>query len=100
MPAKAISSRCFDGASVAAPSRLKCQILKSHVADTEHFQVKLTPVRVKKTRQNKILVPRSDSIGTEKALESPPARFAFFDGVKRDRSDSANGDHRGLFAVF
>jgi hypothetical protein len=26
------------------------------------------PVRVKKTRQNKNLEPRSDSIGTEKAL--------------------------------
>jgi hypothetical protein len=26
------------------------------------------PVRVKKTRQNKRLEPRSDSIGTEKAL--------------------------------
>src|SRR5271165_2684381 len=31
------------------------------------------PVRVKKTRQNKRLEPRSDSIGTEKALGGPAA---------------------------
>ena len=35
----------------------------------ERFQVKWAPVRVKKTRQNKRLEPRSDSIGTEKAPE-------------------------------
>src|SRR5882762_5640919 len=35
----------------------------------ERFPAKWTPVRVKKTRQNKKLEPRSDSIGTEKALE-------------------------------
>ena len=34
----------------------------------EHFQAKWTPVRVKKMRRNKDLEPRSDSIGTEKAL--------------------------------
>jgi len=32
------------------------------------FSAKWKPVRVKKTRQNKSLEPRSDSIGTEKAL--------------------------------
>jgi hypothetical protein len=40
-------------------------------AGLERFRVKWAPVRVKKTRQNKKLEPRSDSIGTEKAL----ARF-------------------------
>jgi hypothetical protein len=34
----------------------------------ERFPAKWIPVRVKKTRQNKSLEPRSDSIGTEKAL--------------------------------
>src|SRR3977135_1391869 len=34
----------------------------------ERFPAKWTPVRVKKTRQNKKLEPCSDSIGTEKAL--------------------------------
>src|ERR1700722_387104 len=34
----------------------------------ERFRAKWIPVRVKKTRQNKNLEPRSDSIGTEKAL--------------------------------
>src|SRR5689334_3680669 len=34
----------------------------------KRFQAKWAPVRVKKTRQNKKLEPRSDSIGTEKAL--------------------------------
>src|SRR6266700_4556382 len=36
---------------------------------TEHFQAKWVPVRVKKMRQNRKLEPRSDSIGTERALE-------------------------------
>jgi hypothetical protein len=34
----------------------------------ERFPAKWIPVRVKKTRQNKRLELRSDSIGTEKAL--------------------------------
>ena len=34
----------------------------------ERFRAKWPPVRVKKTRQNKRLEPRSDSIGTGKAL--------------------------------
>ena len=38
----------------------------------ERFRAKWIPVRVKKTRQNKNLEPRSDSIGTEKALDGPP----------------------------
>ena len=43
----------------------------------ERFPAKWTPVRVKKTRQNKNLEPRSDSIGTETALgnESLPPSF-------------------------
>jgi hypothetical protein len=35
----------------------------------ERFPAKWIPVRVKKTRQNKRLELRSDSIGTEKALD-------------------------------
>jgi hypothetical protein len=34
----------------------------------ERFQAKWLPVRVKKTRSNKNLEPRSDSTGTGKAL--------------------------------
>jgi drug/metabolite transporter (DMT)-like permease len=34
----------------------------------EHFPVKWTPVYVAKMRPNKVIEPRSDSIGTEKAL--------------------------------
>jgi hypothetical protein len=37
----------------------------------ERFRAKRIPVRVKKTRQNKNLELRSDSIGTEKALAAP-----------------------------
>jgi hypothetical protein len=37
----------------------------------ERFPAKWIPVRVKKTRQNKNLEPRSDSIGTEKGSNSP-----------------------------
>src|ERR1700729_2740550 len=37
--------------------------------ELERFRAKWIPVRVKKTRQNKNLEPRSDPIGTEKALE-------------------------------
>src|SRR5260370_36970301 len=52
----------------------------------ERFPAKWTPVRVKKTRQNKKLEPRSDSIGTEKALaaraELRPVQF-FFELMKR-----------------
>src|SRR5438034_5002793 len=39
----------------------------------ERFQAKWIPVRVKKTRQNKKIEPRSDSIGTEKALVTTEA---------------------------
>ena len=47
-------------------------------APLERFRAKWKPVRVKKTRQNKNLEPRSDSIGTEKALanELDANRFA------------------------
>ena len=52
----------------------------------ERFPAKWTPVRVKKTRQNKKLEARSDSIGTEKALaaraELRPVQF-FFELMKR-----------------
>jgi uncharacterized protein YbaR (Trm112 family) len=40
----------------------------------ERFPAKWIPVRVKKTRQNKRLELRSDSIGTEKALGLPESR--------------------------
>jgi uncharacterized protein len=42
----------------------------------EHFQAKWIPVRVKKMRRNKNLEPRSDSIGTEKALGAARTAFA------------------------
>ena len=43
----------------------------------ERFRAKWIPVRVKKMRQNKNLEPRSDSIGTEMALEPGlPLRYA------------------------
>ena len=38
--------------------------------DLERFQAKWIPVRVKKTRQNKKIEPRSNFIGTKKALGS------------------------------
>ena len=41
----------------------------------ERFRAKWIPVRVKKTRQNKNLEPRSDSLGTEKALEHFQAKW-------------------------
>ena len=51
----------------------------------ERFRAKWTPVRVKKTRQNKKLEPRSDSIRTEKALAaSVPARSAESYGMNND----------------
>ena len=40
----------------------------AQTARLERFQAKWMPVRVKKTRQNKKIELRSDSIGTEKAL--------------------------------
>jgi hypothetical protein len=43
----------------------------------ERFRAKWTPVRVKKTRQNKRLEPGSDSIRTDKALVCKP--FGEFD---------------------
>jgi hypothetical protein len=41
----------------------------------ERFPAKWRPVRVKKTRQNKNLEPRFDSIEAEKALENELERF-------------------------
>ena len=43
----------------------------------ERFPAKWTPVRIKKTRQIKNLEPRSDSIGTEKALACSRPHEAF-----------------------
>ncbi len=42
----------------------------------ERFRAKWIPVRVKKTRQNENPEPRSDSIGTEKALWHERRMFA------------------------
>src|SRR5438876_1412724 len=54
----------------------------------ERFQAKWIPVRVKKTRQNKKIEPRSDSIGTEKALtgdrmSKPKGKVALVSGSGR-----------------
>src|ERR1700729_2683649 len=46
--------------------------------ELERFRAKWIPVRVKKTRQNKNLEPRSDSIGTEKALGGRRAVRPYF----------------------
>jgi hypothetical protein len=56
----------------------------------ERFQAKWIPVRVKKTRQNKKVEPRSDSIGMEEALASlprHPSRIARNDPIQRSRVD-------------
>ena len=51
--------------------------LRSVERRLERFQAKWIPVRVKKTRQNQNIEPRSNSIGTEKALTAPnPALLA------------------------
>src|SRR5439155_5729746 len=49
----------------------------------ERFQAKWIPVRVKKTRQNKKIEPRSDSIGTEKALAQSGYRFSLATNAER-----------------
>jgi serine-type D-Ala-D-Ala carboxypeptidase (penicillin-binding protein 5/6) len=49
--------------------RLKAGLRASPMAlERERFPAKWTPLRVQKTRRNKRLEPRSDSIGTKKAL--------------------------------
>jgi hypothetical protein len=54
----------------------------------ERFQAKWTPVRVKKTRQNKRLEPRFDSIGTQKALVAQFAPDQLF-GFRHPASERA-----------
>src|SRR5437588_12040253 len=72
----------------ALPSRARgpCEMLHTpfevhclvRLAGTlERFPAKWKPVRVKKTRQIKKLEPRSDSIGTEKALVAVAGRTRF-----------------------
>jgi hypothetical protein len=62
------------GSTVIFSSRLKStmidqlKVIKVHGGRLKRFPAKWKPVRVKKTRQNKNLEPRSDSIGTEMAL--------------------------------
>ena len=59
------------GGTVHAGSAPRAEDRIKYPADTaaepERFPAKWEPVRVKKTRQNKNLEPRSDLIGTEKA---------------------------------
>jgi hypothetical protein len=62
---------------VAAGFRWKWQTVKDLL---ERFRAKWRPVRVKKTRQNKNLEPRFDSIETEKALEMSAQRFCILAG--------------------
>jgi len=54
-------------ASALVPPRVA---LRPFSFGLERFQAKWIPVRMKKTRQNKKIEPRSDSIGTEKARAS------------------------------
>src|SRR5438128_11855139 len=59
------------GASGSLPGQVRPFLLCERAfkfRPLERFQAKWIPVRVKKTRQNKKIEPRSDSIGTEKAL--------------------------------
>src|SRR6185437_749407 len=56
----------------------------------QRFSAKRKPVRVKKTRQNKSLEPRSDLIGTEKALAAPG--FDRVPDLRRDVGSAEAGD--------
>jgi hypothetical protein len=58
--------------TAVAAEQSRRSVLHCFGDDLEHFQAKRIPVRVKKMRQNKNLGPRSDSIGTEKALARIP----------------------------
>jgi poly(3-hydroxybutyrate) depolymerase len=59
----------------------------------ERFPAKWIPVRVKKTRQNKKLELRSDSIGTEKALSDRlPVPTIVFHGDRDTTVHPNNGD--------
>src|SRR5882762_9547239 len=62
------------------------------------FPAKWTPVRVKKTRHKKELEPRSDSIGTEKALarRQRSARFLQHEGEVRLVHEFLFGIARGV----
>jgi hypothetical protein len=56
-----------------APPELRSAVTAAcgGIGTIKRFQAKWTPVRAKKTRQNKSLVLRSDSIATEMALITP-----------------------------
>jgi hypothetical protein len=54
--------------TIRASNTLSLAFLDPKLLRLERFRAKWMPVRVKKTRQNKNLEPRSDSIKTEKAL--------------------------------
>src|SRR5436190_23989420 len=65
----------------------------------ERFQAKWIPVRVKKTRQNKKIQPRSDSIGTEKALAQHLFRFRHGAEHVIERRRRYGGHQRAALAV-
>src|SRR5882672_4872691 len=65
----------------------------SSVLHLERFPAKWMPVRVKKTRQNKKIEPRSDSIGTEKALVKRTQHQVADQRINRDHQAS-EGERR------
>ena len=79
----------LDGAEAALPERgVESELvvypreghgLRERDHQLEHFPAKWTPVCVEKMRQNKELEPRSDSIGTEKALDAWRRTIGWFD---------------------
>src|ERR1700689_1410562 len=73
------------------PCRLPAGINGNREAP-ERFRAKWIPVRVKKTRQNRNLEPRSDSIGTEKAL----AALAQIAARQRDNWSPSDPARRGF----
>src|ERR1700760_548884 len=75
MATRKISPRTHASRRAISDSRMKararfrrvCPRSARHAPDSERFRAKWTPVRVKKTRQNKRLEPGSDSIRADKA---------------------------------
>jgi hypothetical protein len=66
----------------------------------ERFPAKWIPVRVKKTRQIKNLEPRSDSIGTEKALAGPSGYHFVTTPVTSPRRTQASTWDQGAMALL
>ncbi len=66
----AISQTSSAGVSIQCPQNSRCPIaLVDRRGMLKRFPAKWIPVRVKKTRQTKNIEHRSDSIGTERALD-------------------------------